>query len=146
MFAAAPDLAGHLDGFGLHPYGSTALDVEQWIVHFRQTLDSLGQGSAPIDITEFGWPTGSPGGETWRAEQMSFLGAGLSRSNCGIGMVAPYDWLNPAAAPSADFGLVDPRAPGVAVRPAGIAWFRALKDRSAELRLCPVPDSERASR
>jgi hypothetical protein len=137
MFAARPGLAGRVDGFGLHPYGSSALDVEQWVVHFRQTLDGLGEGAAPIELTEFGWPTGAEQGETWRAQQMSFLGAALGRSNCGIGLVAPYDWANPAAPPSADFGLSALEARGISLRPAGRAWFRALERPGPELRLCP---------
>lgn len=141
MFAAQPSLAGYVDGFGLHPYGATALDAEQWAVHFREALDSLGERSAPIYITELGWPTGTPLGELWRAQQMSFLGAALSRSNCGIRLVAPYDWINPGAMPSNDFGLSEAARPTVRLRPAGVAWFRSLKVRGPELRLCPVNPS-----
>jgi hypothetical protein len=140
MFTAQPSLAGHVDGFGLHPYGSTALDVEQWTVSFRRTLDSLGEGAAPIDITEVGWPTGLTQGESWRAQQMAVVAVALSRSNCGVRVVAPYDWVNPTTAAAADFGLASSE-PGVGtrpVRPAGMAWFKALTGRGPELRLCPA--------
>ena len=143
LFASQPGLAGHVDGFGLHPYGASGPDVEQWTVHFRQTLDSLGEASAPIYVTEFGWPTGTSRGESWRAQQMSFLGTALTHSNCGVGLVAPYDWVNPGAVSLDDFGLAEAGAPSasggarVVVRPAGIAWFRSLRERGSELRLCP---------
>lgn len=143
MFASQPGLTGHVDGFGLHPYGATALDVEQWTVHFRVTLDGLGERSAPIYITEFGWPIGTPRGESWRAQQMSFLGRALSSSNCGISLAGPYDWINPGSAASDDFGLVSegPSVNGgrdqVTLRPSGVAWFRSLRRRGSELRLCP---------
>ncbi len=136
MFASQPGLAGHVDGFGLHPYGATGLDVEEWTAHFRQTLDSLGEGSAPIDITELGWPVGNSHGESWRAEQMSLVARGLSRSNCGIRLLAPYDWINPGVVPTGDFGLVGSGSHGTFLRRAGRAWFETLSRREPELRLC----------
>jgi hypothetical protein len=137
MFAAAPALVGQVDGFGLHPYGATGVDVEEWTVHFRQTLDSVGEGSAPIYVTEVGWPTGGPHGESWRAGQMRSVAHALSRSNCGIRLLAPYDWINPTVLPSSDFGLVGAGRRRIALRPAGVAWFNALRSRGSELRLCP---------
>jgi polysaccharide biosynthesis protein PslG len=137
MFAAQPGLVGHVDGFGLHPYGASGVDVEEWTAHFRQTLDRLGEGSAPIDITEFGWHIGGPHGESWRAEQMRLVARGLSRSNCGIRLLAPYDWINPPGLPGLDFGLAGAAQGHVVLRPAGAAWFRTLKARDPELRLCP---------
>jgi hypothetical protein len=137
MFAAQPGLVRNVDGFSLHPYGFTAQDVEEWVVHFRQTLDDLGEARAPIYVTEFGWPTGVRGGELWRARQMSFVAAALSRSNCSVRLLAPYDWVNPGMAPSADFGLAGPGG-GAPLRPAGVAWFRSLKAHGPELRVCPA--------
>jgi hypothetical protein len=144
MFAAQPRLAGHVAGFGLHPYGSTALDVEQWVVHFRQTLTSLGEGSTPIEVTEFGWPIGTSRGESWRSQQLSLLGVALAHTNCGIQLLAPYDWLNPATAPQADFGLAALVAHRVILRPAGRAWLRSLRTRAVPLRLCPQFGARRA--
>ncbi len=134
MFAAAPSLAGQVDGFGLHPYGADASDAEEWTAHFRQTLDGLREGSAPIYLTEFGWPTGTPLGESWRARQMRLLGVALSRSNCGIRLLAPYDWVNPGTLPTGDFALAWGR--GESLRPAGAAWFSGLRSRHAAIRLC----------
>jgi hypothetical protein len=129
MLAAQPGLRGHIDGFGLHPYAPTAQDSVEWVVHFRQVLDSLGEGSAPIDITEFGWPAGAgPARETWRAWEMLTFGLYLAHSNCGIRLVAPYDWVNPLyAQDSPDFGLVDRTGLGTSLRKSGSTWFYALK-------------------
>ena len=73
MLAADPSLRGNIDGFGLHQYADTAAGAMQLVVWFREGLDALGEGSVPIDLTEFGWPTGGPGGEIWRAQMMSQL-------------------------------------------------------------------------
>jgi hypothetical protein len=128
MFAAQPGLRGSVDGFGLHPYGPTAVDVGHWVAHFREVLDSLGEGSAPIDLTEFGWTTGDPIRETWRATMMRDLAYALSRSNCGIRILAPYDWINPYSMNEpVDFGFVDRTGSDTVLRPAAIAWFSELR-------------------
>jgi hypothetical protein len=122
MFAADPSLKGNVDGFGLHPYGSTAVDVAEWTEDFRHTLTSLGEGSAPIDITEFGWTASTAS----RSAMMTNVALWLSRSNCGIGMLAPYDWINPGDTdPTSDFGLVDPSS--LLVTATGTAWFGELQ-------------------
>jgi hypothetical protein len=127
MFTSDPALKGQVDGFALHPYGASATAVEQWAAHFRQGLVQLGEGSAPLYLTEFGWQTGSASAESWRAQQMRALALTLSRSNCGIAMLAPYDWINPLSLnESGDFGLVDRTAQDTNLRPAGTAWFNGL--------------------
>jgi hypothetical protein len=139
MFAADPALRGHVDGFGLHPYGSTASAVEQWVAHFRGVLTSVGEGSAPIDITEVGWPTGDTSYEGWRAAMMNRLALDLSRSNCGIGLLAPYDWINPGQQNGwSDFGLVKNNGNTSVLRKSGMAWFNGLGQAvlQPELSLC----------
>ena len=142
MFAAEPSLRGNVDGFGLHPYATTAKDAVGWVVHFRQVLDTLGEPSAPIDITEFGWPAGSPNDETWRGWMMNTMAFDLARSNCGIRLLAPYDWINSIYSHdgSADFGLVGRSGLTTKLRLAGVAWFHALKiaDSQPERMLCSV--------
>jgi hypothetical protein len=125
MFAAQPSLRGNVDGFGLHPYGTTAADAIKWTVDFRRVLNSLGEASAPIDITEFGWTGGDPGREVWRAWMMNTVGQQLSRSDCGIRLLEPYDWINPGDS-SGDFGLVDLSTLSTTLRLAGSTWFKAL--------------------
>lgn len=138
-FAADPALKGQVDGFGLHPYGASAADVKGWTVAFRQALTAIGEGSAPIYVTEFGWQTGSPSAESWRAQQMNAVALSLSHSNCGIAMLAPYTWINPLSLnESGDFGLVDRTALDTTLRPAGTAWFYGLTQarKLPQLTLC----------
>jgi hypothetical protein len=126
MFAADPGLRGNVDGFGLHPYGATATDVQDWTVDFRHTLTALGEGAAPIYITELGWTTGDANREFWRAWMMHALATNLPRSDCGIALVEPYDWMGPTP-PDGDFGLVDdPLGFDANLRQAGTAWFNGL--------------------
>ena len=127
MLDADPALVGNIDGFALHPYGTTATDVLEWVADFRKALDALHESSAPIDITEFGWVTGSASVESWRAAQMNALGLAFSRSNCGIREAAPYDWINPSVLDEpGDFGFVDRSAEDTTLRPAAVTWFRAF--------------------
>jgi hypothetical protein len=139
MFASDPTLKGAVDGFGLHPFGSTASDVEHWVADFRAVLRSLGEGTAPIDITELGWPTGDDVHEIWRAAMMRRVASDLARSNCGIGLLAPYDWINPSDDDSwSDFGLVEQTAATSVLRHTGKAWFDGLSAAASqpELELC----------
>ncbi len=140
MFAADPGLKGNIDGFGLHPYGSSAIAVMQWVEHFRSVLATLGEGSAPIYVTEVGWPTGTSVTESWRASQMAALASTLGRSNCGISLVAPYDWIDPGAPSDGDFGLVDQSGSSPALRAAGSAWFGGLRQAASAspVALCPT--------
>jgi hypothetical protein len=129
MFAAVPGLKGHIDGFGLHLYVPTPADVVDFVVHYRQVLDSLGESHVPIDITEFGWPVGGVRSEAIRGEYMRDVALQLADSNCGIRMLAPYDWINPLIYHEpADFGFVDRTGLFTALRPAGVGWFQGLAE------------------
>jgi hypothetical protein len=143
MLTAQPSLRGHIDGFGLHPYAPTAQDSVEWTVHFRQVLDTLGEGAAPIDITEFGWPAGVlPARETWRGWMLNTIAYWLARSNCRIGLLAPYDWINPLNAhDSPDFGLVGRAGTSTTLRGSGTTWFHALKLAAStpERMICSAP-------
>lgn len=138
MFAADPNLRGRVDGFGLHPYAASAAAVEQWVADFRRTVDSQGEARAPIDVTELGWTYGDPAWEAWRASTMRAVARVLSRSNCGIRLLAPYDWINPGALPADDYGFVDNTGADTSLRPAGAAWFGGLRraGKSPEIGLC----------
>jgi len=143
MLAAVHALRGRVDGFGFHPYGSGPQDVLNWVVHFRQVLDSLGESSAPIDITEFGWPAGDIATEALRASSMRYLGLELAHSNCGIRLLAPYDWINPLVADEpGDFGFVDRTGLDTTLRPAGLGWFQGLAQAATrpKVLLCTTPN------
>ena len=131
MLAADPALVGNIDAFALHPYGTTATDAAEWVIDFRSVLDHLHEGSVPIDITEFGWLTGTTASdEDWRAAQMNALGLAFARSDCGLRELAPYDWVNPTAlAEPGDFGFVDAGAQATSPRPAASSWNAALARR-----------------
>ena len=134
LFGYLPQLVTVIDGYAIHPYGTTATDSAEWVVDFRHTLSHYGvPSSVPIDVTEFGWPYSSSS-ESWRAQQTNALGAAFSRSNCGIREAAPYDWINPSndGMNDTDFGFVDPSASNTTLRPAGAAWFGAFAQGSNE--------------
>ena len=133
LFGEYPQLTSVIDGYALHPYGTTATDSAEWVVDFRHTLSHYGvPSSLPIDVTEFGWPYSSPS-ESWRAQQTNALGAAFSRSNCGIREAAPYDWINPSTGlDDGDFGFVDPSGTDTTLRPAATAWFSAFAQGSKE--------------
>jgi hypothetical protein len=148
MFAADPGLKGNVDAFGLHPYAATAAAVVNWTIHFRHVLDSIGEASVPLDITEIGWTSGDATREAWRASMMGAVADELSRSDCGIRLLAPYDWVNPGVASWSDFGLIDSTGLTTTLRPAGLSWFKALNQAAAmpELRLCDPPKPRRSDR
>jgi hypothetical protein len=127
MLDSDPSLVGHVDGFALHPYGTTATDVIEWLNEFRYILDGLGESSAPIDITEFGWVTGDDTQEQWRVAQMTQLGKAFEDSTDGLREVAPYDWINsPLVGDTGDFGFVGQTGTDATLRPAAVAWFHAF--------------------
>jgi len=122
-----PAMRGQIDGFALHPYGTTADDVIDWVNEFRATLDSLGESGTPIDITEVGWVTGDSSQEQWRAEQMAQLGQAFTHSSDDLRELAPYDWVNSTTVGDpGDFGFVDETGTDTTLRPAAVAWFQAL--------------------
>ncbi len=92
-------------------------------------MSGLGVPYIPLDITEFGFIYAADR-ESWRATQMTALGDVLSRSNCGVRITAPYDWINPSGTP--DWGLVDPAGTTSQLRPAGTSWFSAFAQGGTE--------------
>jgi hypothetical protein len=122
-----PAMRGQIDGFALHPYGTTATDVIDWVNEFRTTLDGLGESGVPIDITEVGWVTGSSSEEQWRTEQMAQLGQAFTHSSDDLRELAPYDWVNSTSVgDQGDFGFVDETGTDTTLRPAAVSWFRTL--------------------
>ena len=136
MLITNPALKGAIDAIALHPYGSSARDSAEWVANFRHAVAALGLGHVPLDLTELGWAYAAER-EPWRAAQLGDLGDIVSHSDCGIRIIAPYDWINPGS-PGNDFGFVDDSGDSSPLRPAGIAWFSAFARGSAEptLPLC----------
>jgi hypothetical protein len=98
-------------------------------------LTGFGERLAPIDLTEFGALAGDAQEEQQRAQLMSVVGSELARSNCGVGVLAPYDWINPDGEGGGDWGLADFHA----LRPAGSSWFAGVRlgARSSPTNVCP---------
>jgi hypothetical protein len=104
LLSARPDLAGHIDGVAIHPYGPTPAAVLADVRHARATLHSLGLGSVPLYVTEFGWATQPPGGVAYapallRPGYISATVAGLGHSGCGIAAATLYTWVTPERNP-----------------------------------------------
>jgi hypothetical protein len=142
LLGAAPALHGQLDAVALHPYGGTPDAVLGAVRSARQVLDSLGLGSVPLYITEFGWTTSPPGALDYlpaglRPTYIENTLAALGHADCGLSAVLLYAWVTPqrnpadpqdwfgihppSGAPSPDasafaHGLAAARSPGPVVR------------------------------
>jgi hypothetical protein len=105
LLAAAPDLRGHIDGVGIHPYAPNPLGVLATVSHARATLAALGLGSVPLYVTEFGWPTNPAHSQYWAPESVrpryirSTIAA-LGHTNCGVAMTVLYTWVTPERDPA----------------------------------------------
>jgi hypothetical protein len=132
MLLGTPGLKGNIDAIALHLYAPSATDSTAWVARFRHAASQMGVGWVPIDLTEFGWAYDITK-EPWRATQMDALGGVFSRSNCGVRLAAPYDWINSGdPTEDRDFGFVDTTGTSTALRPAGAAWFSAFAQYSAQ--------------
>jgi hypothetical protein len=126
MYAHRPDLAGHVDGVGLHPYQQSLADTYMRLARFRQALDFLAGPSVPIEITEVGWATTSMS-ESDRATNLSLLAEQLPHSDCNVDRLIPYTWLTQesnGADPEDWFGIWNHDGSG---KPSGIAYLNAVR-------------------
>ncbi len=100
MLAAAPQLRGQLDGVAIHPYGTSPEAVLGNVRSVRTTLNSLGLGTVPLYVTEFGWTTSPPGALDYLPEQLrrTYIQrtlAALGHLDCGLAAVLLYAWVTP---------------------------------------------------
>jgi len=117
MLAAQPRLADSLDGVAIHPYGPTPGAVMTKIRSDRQVMATLGLGSVPLYVTEFGWTIHPVGAldfapESRRPGYITTTLAALGHTNCSIAAVALYTWVTPERHPTdlEDwFGVSPPR-------------------------------------
>jgi hypothetical protein len=103
-----------VDAWGLHPYDANGLDVADDVAGFRGYLDEEGETSVPIAVTEFGWAY-TQQSEATRASWFATVSSELGDSNCGVSVLAPYDWQDPA---SVDYGI--------AGRTSATSWLNGL--------------------
>jgi hypothetical protein len=126
MYAHRPDLAGNVDGIGLHPYQATVRDTDMRIARFRQDVNRVAGPTMPIEITEVGWSTTAVP-EAERAADLSTLAEELPRSDCNVDRFLPYTWRteeNNPANPEAWFGIWNPDG---TPKPSGQAYLNAVE-------------------
>jgi polysaccharide biosynthesis protein PslG len=104
MLAAAPHLRGHIDGVGVHPYGTPAVTLAR-VQTARAALRLLGLASVPLYATEFGWTVHPPGAldyvpEGRRPGYILRTLAALGRGRCGLAAALLYTWYSPGQDPS----------------------------------------------
>src|SRR5215203_888724 len=125
MVRHRPELAGAVDAIAFHPYAATAEGVIARIRDFRQTLERLGLGQVPLEITEVGWTT-TKTSESDRAEALRQLAERLPRSDCNIASLIPHTWLTDEQDPNNPehwFGIYNPDA---TPKPSGSAYTTAV--------------------
>jgi polysaccharide biosynthesis protein PslG len=145
MLRSLPDLAGHIDGVAIHPYGATPYDVLGHVRTARATLDYLGLANVPLYVTEFGWTTRPAGALDWAPAQArpSYITgsvAALGHTNCGIAAVDLYTWTTPRANradPEDWFGISPPKGGTSADTIAFVAGLRQAVASAPSLTLCP---------
>lgn len=116
LLAAAPALAGLLDGVAIHPYGATPAAVLGNVRDTRATLNEAGLESVPLYVSEFGWTTRPPGALDYlpaslRPAYIEQTLAALGHLDCGIAAVSLYAWITPQQNPSDSndwFGISPP--------------------------------------
>ena len=145
MLAARPDMRGHLDGVGIHPYGPTPETVLARVRTARGALTSLGLGAVPLYVTEFGWTTHPTGALDWaparlRTGYISRTTAALGHLDCGLAMAILYTWVTPERdlANAQDwFGINPPAGGGSADTAAFAAGLQDATSPRARISLCP---------
>jgi hypothetical protein len=104
MIAARPQLRGHIDGVGIHPYGTPGVVLAK-IRNDRATLVALGMAGVPLYATEFGWTTTPPGALDYvpagrRPAYISATVAALGHLDCGLAASILYTWYSPQRDPA----------------------------------------------
>ncbi|MGI9184473.1 MAG: hypothetical protein ACR2GZ_05830 [Solirubrobacteraceae bacterium] len=104
MLAARPGLAGHIDGVGVHPYGTPPV-VAAKLQADRRMLTAAGLGAVALYATEFGWTTSPPGALAYvpAAIRPGYIRQTLDElggSRCGVATAVLYTWYSPDQNPA----------------------------------------------
>jgi hypothetical protein len=142
--AAVPALRGQLEGVAIHPYGPTPEAILAAIRSARLGLDSLGLGSVPLYITEFGWTTSPPGALDYLPERLrpAYLErtlAAFGHLDCGVAAALVYAWVTPERnrADAQDWFGINPPGGGSSPDTAAFsAGLRAAVAPSPTIQLC----------
>jgi hypothetical protein len=99
MLAAMPSLHGHIDGVGMHPYGTPSVALAR-VRTDRAALRRLGLGEVPLYATEFGWTTRNPRALDYvpaaqRPRLILRTLAELDHGRCGVAAAVIYTWYSP---------------------------------------------------
>jgi hypothetical protein len=145
MLRARPDLAGHIDGVAIHPYGANPFVVLRNVRVARVVLDFLGLSRVPMYVTEFGWTTSPRGALDWAAARdrpayISGTLAALAHTNCGVAAALLYTWVTPERDPANAqdwFGIEPPAGGGSADVTAFTAGLEKAAAPASVIRLCP---------
>jgi polysaccharide biosynthesis protein PslG len=140
MVRHRPELVRAVDAIALHPYAATADGVTDRIRDFRQTLERVGLGQVPLEITEVGWTTTTTS-ENERAEALRQLAEQLPRSDCNIASLIPHTWLTAERDPNNPedwFGIYNA---DTTPKPSGSAYINAVmrarsRARAPRLTIC----------
>jgi hypothetical protein len=140
---ARPDLVGHVDGVGLHPYGRTAGAVLGKIRAARATLASLGLGSVPLYITELGWTTHPAGTLNFaparrRPHNIYTTLSALGHTNCGVAATLIYTWVTPERNPADKEDWFGIHPPNGGMSPDTVAFAAGVRRASASGRTLDV--------
>src|SRR3954454_8991413 len=127
MYAARPDLRGHVDALGWHAYAPRVAGLLQGLRELRATLELEGEPGLKVHVTELGWPTAGPDKtvlpDPARATALETAADRLARSDCGIRAVIAYTWSTPRHDRSR-FGI---RRPDGGPGPSSKAFLRVVK-------------------
>jgi hypothetical protein len=135
MLAARPDLAGKVDAVGIHDYNVTTEAMLARLVPMRTLVDRLLGPDVALDVTEIGWATAGtlppvlvapPVSESTRAGLYTALVETLSRSDCTLGVIAPYAWLTPEGAPLLQTDFFGIAGRDATLKPSGVAFREAV--------------------
>lgn len=132
MVRVEPGLVGHVDGVGIHPYGTPPVVVSR-VEEARRTLDALHMGTVPLYATEFGWttsPTSAPAyvAPARRVAWIALTLATLGHLDCGLAASILYTWVTPQGNPGDGedwFGIENPNATGTPSSEAFTTGLRA---------------------
>ncbi len=144
MLAARPDLRGHVDGLGIHPYSATPVGVLATVRSVRALLRSLGMPGMPLYVTEFGWTTrpSRARGFAPAALRPGYLVdtlRALGHIDCGVAITIVYTWVTPEKKPSDGedwFGIHSPSGAATVDSRAFAAGLRAARSPGPEVKLC----------
>jgi hypothetical protein len=144
ILAARPQLRGHVDGVAIHPYG-TPLVVLSKVRAARATMSSLGLGTVPLYVTEFGWTTMPAGTVDYAPESMrpGYVQAtipALGHTDCGVAAVLLYTWVTPERDPTDGqdwYGIASPNGGSTPDLTAFAAALRDAAGSQTSIALCP---------